>query len=560
VKLQNVTIATKLYAIFALLATVTVALAAVAVVNARQHAFLTHEYQAAFQGAQNVERVNGLIHAVVMESRGIYLASDPAIIKTHADGLAKFNERLSATMKDWERGVRSGEAAQFRDFAGRVRIFQDFRRELLRRAVEVSPRAAHQWGDLDDSGSVHTLLSNNLGLLSKIYAQRADEIYVRVERGIAATAWLMSLLGLFAVLLAAFGALLIWRAVARPLAKITRVTEAVAAGDKSIPVPYGERRDEIGALARSIAVFQHALRHNEELNRTVTQDADVRDRRQQHVTTEIERFGAEVEATLSELGGLSEQMLTAAARLSSAADDASTRTAGATGASAEASANVSDIASAAEELSSSVAEINRQVALSTTIAAQAVSEAERTNDAVRELDEAAGRIGDVIRLITDIAEQTNLLALNATIEAARAGEAGRGFAIVANEVKALSGQTAKATEEIAAQIAGMQRATLRSIEAIAAIETTIRNIGEISGAIATAVTQQGAATEEIARCVETAAWRTMETAEQVKRVGEATSDTRSSAGSVKTVADDLGSVAGRIRSQVDYFFQRLRAA
>ena len=120
----------------------------------------------------------------------------------------------------------------------------------------------------------------------------------------------------------------------------------------------------------------------------------------------------------------------------------------------------------------------------------------------------------MVKLITDIAEQTNLLALNATIEAARAGDAGRGFAVVASEVKALAGQTAKATEDIGAQIAGMQHATMRSIEAIGAIERTIREIGDISGAIAAAVTEQGAATQEIARSVETAAKRTIETAER----------------------------------------------
>ena len=204
------------------------------------------------------------------------------------------------------------------------------------------------------------------------------------------------------------------------------------------------------------------------------------------------------------------------------------RTAGATTASSEASSNVRDIASAADELAASVMEIDRQVGQSNLIAENAVIEAERTNAAVKELDEAARRIGDVVRLITDIAEQTNLLALNATIEAARAGDAGRGFAVVAGEVKALAGQTAKATEDIAAQIAGMQHATESSIAAIGAIERTIRDIGSISGAIAAAVTEQGAATQEIARSVDIAAKRTNETAEEVSRVGDATENTRAS--------------------------------
>jgi methyl-accepting chemotaxis protein len=203
-------------------------------------------------------------------------------------------------------------------------------------------------------------------------------------------------------------------------------------------------------------------------------------------------------------------------------------------------------------------EIDRQVSHSNAIAAKAVEDAERTNAEIKALDDAAKRIGDVVKLITAIAEQTNLLALNATIEAARAGEAGRGFAVVASEVKALAGQTAKATEEISAQIAGMQQATVRSVDAIGTIQRTIREVGDITATIAAAVTEQGAATREIARSADIASKRTIETVAEVGRVSEATADTRGNAKTVKAVADDLGMVAGRVRGQVAGFFQKLR--
>ena len=557
--LPKLSIAAKLYAIFALLATITIALSAVAVATARYHAALTDEFESANAGGRNVERINGLIYAVVMEARGVSLAPDRAAADKPSAALAKIADQIGALIADWQGSVRQSDAADFSRFAVRIAAFQEFASELARLATESGPQSARDWADKNYPADVRDALSQDLEKLGRHYSNNAARIYTRIDVGISHTAILLSVLAAFAAMLAIAGALVIARNVARPLADITRVTEQVAGGDASIAIPFSERGDEIGALARSIGVFQQAMRHNEELNRTVVDDADMRARRHEQMSNEIARFSAEVEATLAELGRISDSMLAASSQLACAADDASVKTARAEAASAEASANVRDIASAADELSASVNEIDRQVAQSNAIANKAVSEAGRTNLAVKELDEAAGRIGDVIKLITDIAEQTNLLALNATIEAARAGEAGRGFAVVAGEVKALAGQTSRATEEIGAQIAGMQRATVRSIEAITAIEHTIREIGNISGAIAAAVTEQGAATAEIARSVETAAKRTVETANDVNLVGAATHDTRASAGAVKSVADDLGHVAGRIRGQVDQFFERLSA-
>jgi methyl-accepting chemotaxis protein len=557
--LPKLSIAAKLYAIFTLMATSTLALSVVAVSNARHHASLTDEFESANAGTWNVERVNGLIYAAVMESRGVYMSPDLTTSKPYADGIVKFTKQMGDVVRDWKSSVRGDDAELFGLFSQRVAKFIEFRNELARLGTEVSPAAGREWGDNDANRSVRKALNTDLEKLTELYANRAKRVYADLDGAIDNTALWMSALAALAVMLAAAGAILINRSVARPLANITGVTEKIAAGETGVSIPYGDRNDEIGALSRSIGVFKNAMRHNEELNRTVVDDASTRTLRQEQMSGEIARFSADVEMTLSDLGRISDQMLAASTQLAAAADDASSKTARAEAASSEASSNVSDIASAADELSASVNEIDRQVAQSNAIASKAVSEAGRTNLAVKELDEAAARIGDVVKLITDIAEQTNLLALNATIEAARAGDAGRGFAVVAGEVKALAGQTSRATEEIGAQIAGMQRATVRSIEAITAIEYTIREIGNISGAIAAAVTEQGAATSEIARSVETAARRTVETAAEVNLVGSATEDTRASAAAVKVVADDLGHVAGRIRGQVDQFFERLSA-
>ena len=211
-------------------------------------------------------------------------------------------------------------------------------------------------------------------------------------------------------------------------------------------------------------------------------------------------------------------------------------------------------------MTASIISIGSKVQEASRVAANAVKQAQDTDRNIAQLAQSATHIGDVIKLISAVAEQTNLLALNATIEAARAGEAGRGFAVVASEVKALASQTAKATEEISTQVAGMQAATKSSVKIVGDIRATIDLISEISAAIAASVEEQSGSTQEIARNIQLAARRSSAVAGNLGDVSRGADETGMASARLLKSAHSLSDESSRLKREVEKFLKDMRAA
>jgi methyl-accepting chemotaxis protein len=271
-------------------------------------------------------------------------------------------------------------------------------------------------------------------------------------------------------------------------------------------------------------------------------------------------FEAEVGGVVQALATSVKQMRQGVETVSQSADTSGREADAVAEVSAQAGQDVQAVAASAEELAASVAEITRQVTEGAQVARSAAEEARATDATVQGLVQSAAKIGDVVRLISDIAGQTNLLALNATIEAARAGEAGKGFAVVASEVKNLASQTAKATEEIAAQIGAIQTTTDDAAKALRNIGATIDRMNEVTTAIAGAVEEQGAATREIARSAAQVAEGTGAVVRRIDDVRRAAGDTGGAARNMRDSAEALTAQADALRGKADSFLANVRAS
>ncbi|HEY3794346.1 MAG TPA: methyl-accepting chemotaxis protein, partial [Bradyrhizobium sp.] len=494
----------------------------------------------------------------VMESRGVYMSADTTTAKKFGDGLLKFNAQILDVVKSWQSIVQADDAAQFAAFKKRIEQFVEFRNELVRRGVEISPAAGREWGDNDANRKVRTALNADLDTLSKLYAERSKQLAQQGELH-HLLAFLLTGLGGLALGVIGIGVLIISRSVARPLSAITATIKQVAEGAENVAVPHIDRTDEIGALARAIRIFQQAMDRNRNLNSQVLLDSEAREERTRRIETSVEAFREAIGGVLRAVTDNASAMRDTAQSITKVASDASGRAVAAAAATEQASSNVNAVAGAAEELSNSVQEIGRQVRQSAGVVEQTGLRTEKSVTEIESLAAATQRIDGVLNLIQAIAEQTNLLALNATIEAARAGEAGRGFAVVAHEVKALAGQTAKATSEIGQNISMIQASTRNAVDAVREIGLAVREINEVTSNIAGAINQQDAATREISANAQMAARGNGTLVTNIGSLSEAIGETNKAATSVLTASTDLTSTAETLSREVDKFFRNLRA-
>ncbi|WP_368508367.1 methyl-accepting chemotaxis protein [Bradyrhizobium lupini] len=552
------TLANKLYAIFALFALLTAAIAMLSDYNSRRGAELTTAIETANAAALNVERVNSLVYAVVMESRGVYMSTEPAVVKKYGEGLLKFNAQILDVVKRWETIVKADDAEQFATFKKRIEQFVEFRKELVRRGVEINAAAGREWGDNEANRAVRSALNKDLEALSKVYSERARQIAHETETNRILSFVLTCLAGV-ALALVVIGIVIIARSIARPLSAITATIKQVADGAENVVVPHSDRADEIGALARAIQIFQDAMGRNRNLASQVSQDSAAREERARHIEQSVDAFREAIGAIMRGLSDNASVMRETAQTITRVTADASSRAGTAANATEQASHNVTAVAGAAEELSASVVEIGRQVRQSASAVEQTGQRTEKSIAEIESLAAATQRIDGVLSLIQAIAEQTNLLALNATIEAARAGDAGRGFAVVAHEVKALAGQTAKATADISENVSMIQSSTRNAVDAVREIGGAVREINDVTSAIAGAIGQQDAATREISSNAQSAAQGNETLVANISSLRDAIGETDTAASSVLRAASSVTETAETLSREVEKFFQNLRA-
>lgn len=559
-RLRNLTIASKLHAVIALLAVGAIAMGLLGLHGMRTYGLKVGEMRNASQRAMTGERINGLINGVVMDSRGVYIARDRAEADKFGKPLLASLDAIGKAFDAWKALLPETRRPEMAKAERDVRSFIAYRRELVRLGQESGAAAARDYGDNDANRSNRMALNGEIQALAAANDHEIDRLGNDLDE--FSHRELLLMVGLAGAILAAIGVavLVVRKAIVRPVASMTDMMRRLAAHDLTVEITGANRRDELGVMAAAVAAFRDNMITADRIAAEQDEARAVKERRTVRLDHLVRTFEGKVGSLTGQLASASTELEATARSMTSTAEQGN-RQAGAVAAAAEeTAASVQAVASAAEQLAASIREISSQVAHSASMTEKAVEDARRTDVIVGMLAEGAEKIGHVVGLISTIAGQTNLLALNATIEAARAGDAGKGFAVVASEVKNLAQQTARATEEIGAQIGQVQAATQQAVQAIQGIAQTIAGVSAVSTAIAAAVEEQEAATAEIARSVQRTAASTQDVTTSISGVSRAANETGAAAGQVLAAASGLSCQSEQLSGEVSAFVTEVRAA
>lgn len=551
----------KLAAVVGVLGLTTLGLAWFAVAQIDREQARVGTLETAWDGALQAQTLARAIEHAVVTAHAVYTAEDKEDAKAKFTPLASALEDIERRKGPFLAWIETTAPDRKQALSLRLQEFLAYQRDTAEMGMNLSPKAA-----LIQATDEATIKSREAMLA--IIGQLGDETLRSLDQSRAlaeedqreAKIVLVSVFGA-SIILTLLGAG--WFAasqIQRPLTRLQTTMSALASDDLDITVPFLTRRDEIGAMAGAIAMFQRALlekraydmdasaRTDQELERGARLESAAAsfELRVHQVTADLTRAAAQMDAVARSMRETAQVTTQRASSVAATADLTSTE--------------VGSTAQATEALSQTAQGIDRQVGSAVSIAATALSELSDTDRTARSLMTATQEIGSVVELIATIASQTNLLALNATIEAARAGIAGQGFAVVAHEVKALANQTSRATEQISQQIAAIRIAANATVQAIANVGQTIRDISSIAGEIASAAGEQQQATQQIVSGITNAVSAAQEMTADIALVREAAASSGAVAEDVLTVSGHLAGTSQILEREIAAFLSQMRAA